>query len=257
MPLLEIDSVTKRFAGLIAVDQCSFQVEQGAIHALIGPNGAGKTTMFNLIGGALNPTSGRIVFDGQDLVGKPPFARNRLGIARTFQLISLFNEMSVIENVMSGSYCRTRAGLFSSLAQTPSARREQRKTEEKAREILRFVRLGASMGDGSTLARKLSYGEQRILEIARALASDPKLLLLDEPAAGMNPTEKVRLSEMIRQVRDQGVTVLIVEHDMRLIMDVADTITVLDHGIRIAEGAPEKVRNHPKVVEAYLGKGAA
>jgi branched-chain amino acid transport system ATP-binding protein len=257
MPLLEIDGVTKRFAGLTAVDQCSFKVEQGAIHALIGPNGAGKTTMFNMIGGALHPTSGRIVFDGQDLVGKPPFARNRLGIARTFQLISLFNEMSVIENVMSGSYCRTRAGLFSSLAQLPSARREQRQTEEKAREILRFVRLDASVGDGSTLARSLSYGEQRILEIARALASDPKLLLLDEPAAGMNPTEKVRLSEMIRQVRAKGVTVLIVEHDMRLIMDVADTITVLDHGIRIVEGPPEKVRNDPRVIEAYIGKGAA
>jgi branched-chain amino acid transport system ATP-binding protein len=170
MPLLEIDSVTKRFAGLMAVDQCSFEVEQGEIHALIGPNGAGKTTMFNMIGGALHPTSGRIVFDGRDLIGKPPFARNHLGIARTFQLISLFNEMSVIENVMSGSYCRTRAGLLSSLAQMPSARREQRQTE-KAREILRFVRLGSSFGDGLRLARNLSYGEQRILEIARALAS--------------------------------------------------------------------------------------
>jgi branched-chain amino acid transport system ATP-binding protein len=257
MALLEIGNVTKRFAGLTAVDQCSFTVESGAVHALIGPNGAGKTTMFNMIGGALSPTSGSIVFDGTDLVANPPFERNRLGIARTFQLISLFNEMSVIENVMSGSYCRTEAGLLASLVQTPSARREQKQAEKKAWEILRFVRLAASVGDGLAPARSLSYGEQRILEIARALASDPKLLLLDEPAAGMNPTEKVRLNEMIREVRAQGVTVLIVEHDMNLIMDVADRITVLDHGILIVEGSPDQVRNDPRVIEAYLGKGAA
>ena len=253
--ILQIENVTKTFSGLVAVNDCSFGVETGSIHALIGPNGAGKTTLFSIIGGAMAPTSGRIVFDGAGLEGVPPHERNVLGIARTFQLISLWREMSVLENAMAGRYCRTDAGLLASILALPSARAEQDRTRDLARTLLMEVGLREAVFDAP--AGSLSYGEQRILEVARALASDPKIILLDEPAAGMNPAEKARLADTVRAIQARGVTVLLVEHDMRLVMDVAERVTVLDHGQRIAEGAPDAIRNDPAVIEAYLGQGAA
>ena len=252
MSLLALDDVTIRFGGLTAVDSLNLEVKQGEILALIGPNGAGKSTVFNLITGIYKPTNGKIALEGKSLAGIQTHKIAEMGITRTFQTIRLFSELTVLDNVKIGAHCRGKAGLFQAFTRLPGMKREEAELTEKSMEALEFLDLAAKWEEK---AKNLSYGEQRRLEIARALVSRPKILLLDEPAAGMNPQEKVVLVAMIRRIRETGITIFLVEHDMKLIMGISERIAVLDYGKKIAEGTPLEVRSNKAVIEAYLGSG--
>jgi branched-chain amino acid transport system ATP-binding protein len=250
--MLQLDQLTIKFGGLTAVDKVSFEIEEGVIFGLIGPNGAGKTTTFNMITGVYRPTSGRVLLKGREIQGMAPWQVNALGIARTYQNINLFKKMSVLENVLVGCHTQSKSGLFAALLRTPSQRAEEKAMREKSLDILAFMDLADKV---KLPASSLSYGEQRRLEISRALASNPRLLLLDEPAAGMNSREKEELSTIIQRICAQGITILLVEHDMKLVMRVTHTICVLNFGKKIAQGEPEYIQNHQEVIEAYLGGG--
>jgi branched-chain amino acid transport system ATP-binding protein len=252
--LLHTDRLRKEFGGLVAVDDVTFDVPQASIVSLIGPNGAGKTTFFNMLTGVYKPTAGLVFFDGEDMTGRPPHAFTQRGIGRTFQNIRLFHNMTALENVLVGMHVRLKGNLFEAILRTRRVRKEEGEARVRARELLEFSGLRRKDGE---LGKNLSYGDQRRIEVARALATQPKLLLLDEPTAGMNPQETADFTAFVARLREeQKLTVLLIEHDMRVVMGVSDRVTVLDYGEKIAEGTPQEIQRNERVIEAYLGTAA-